>query len=259
MPSSRLAAFAGLVLASTRHRVSATYFGFYGVSPADLNATTAAFSNLFQADSVAEVAVAAALNVTSLLLVYPAFFGAPPGLRPDYKEQWAALEAQARPLVESGAVLGFNLGDELVWNCFDPAAVRAAADLVRASFPRGNGTVVWYNEAAFMGQQPMRNGCGDVVDDFSIPESLDWQVQQAVRERTFVRTAGWLAGCTVVLRASVSEVVRLYAHRDIFCTGHVDVNALTRFVPFDGVACLPGFPSTFTTWTGPWTVGSTGG
>jgi hypothetical protein len=188
---------AGLLLAASTSQVAqrvgaTTYFGFYGVSTDDLNATTAPFSNLFQADNLAEVAVAAALNITSLLLVYPAFFVSPPGLRPDYKEQWAALEAQARPLVESGAVLGFNLGDELVWNCFDPAAVSAAADLVRASFPRGNnGTIVWYNEAAIMAQQPIKNSCGDVVSDFSIPESLDWQVGGA---QTHAQR-GWSAAC----------------------------------------------------------------
>ena len=55
----------------------------------------------------------------SLLLTAPAFFAYGPSrmfLRADYAVAWAALAAEARPLLASGALLGFNLGDELVWN-----------------------------------------------------------------------------------------------------------------------------------------------
>ena len=42
--------------------------------------------------------------------------------------------------------MGFNLGDELVWNCLAPANLTIVADAVRQRFPRGQA-IVWYNEA----------------------------------------------------------------------------------------------------------------
>ena len=140
-PAAPRALVAALLAAASAHGVS--LFGFYS---ADLSAT-ASYSNLFQADSVADVQRAHAAGQHALLLTYDAFFTSVPNrmvLRPDYAAAWDALAAQAAPLLADGSLWGFNLGDELVWNCLDPANLTVAADAVRASFPTA---VIWYNEA----------------------------------------------------------------------------------------------------------------
>jgi hypothetical protein len=67
-------------------------------------------------------------------------------LRADYAARWAALAETARAPLAAGWLLGFNLGDELVWNCLAPANLTIAAEAVRATFPRGTA-ILWYNEA----------------------------------------------------------------------------------------------------------------
>ena len=158
---------AAALLAATSAR-GVSLFGFYS---ADLSAT-AAFSNLFQADSVADVQSAHAAGQRVLLLTYDAFFTSVPSrmvLRPDYEARWAALAAQAAPLLADGSLYGFNLGDELIWNCLDPANLTVAADAVRASFATA---VIWYNEAT----PPLQSGidsCGHTGLNVTVPSSLD--------------------------------------------------------------------------------------
>ena len=158
---------AAALLAATSVR-GVSLFGFYS---ADLSAT-AAFSNLFQADSVADVQSAHAAGQRVLLLTYDAFFTSVPSrmvLRPDYEARWAALAAQAAPLLADGSLYGFNLGDELIWNCLDPANLTVAADAVRASFATA---VIWYNEAT----PPLQSGidsCGHTGLNVTVPSSLD--------------------------------------------------------------------------------------
>ena len=148
-------------------------FGFY----AD-NLTATPYVSVHQADTLADAAAAfAAFKVPSLLSVYGAVFqGAPRRLvlQPQWREQLAALIAAAAPLQQQGAVLGFNLGDELVWNCLAPANLSLVASAVRAQCPRGSCTL-WYNEAAvFKGPStPFSDSCGNPVTDWAIPAALD--------------------------------------------------------------------------------------
>jgi hypothetical protein len=46
------------------------------------------------------------------------------------------------PETPIGTIIGFNLGDELVWNCIPSADVATAAATVRADFPRGSA-LIW--------------------------------------------------------------------------------------------------------------------
>lgn len=50
--------------------------------------------------------------------------------------EWEALAQVSKALLQNGTILGFNLGDELVWNCLEPAQLLTMANAVRASFPR---------------------------------------------------------------------------------------------------------------------------
>lgn len=105
------------------------------------------------------------------------FVGAPRAiiLQPQWRAQLAALVAAAAPDFASGAVVGFNLGDELVWNCLAPSNLTLVADAVRALCPRGK-CVLWYNEAAVFGHPggKFTDSCGNPVEDYTIPASLDW-------------------------------------------------------------------------------------
>lgn len=65
-------------------------------------------------------------------------------LRADWRESWARLAEDAAPLVKNGSLIGFQLGDELLYNGLRFEHLAAAAALVRATFP---SAVVWLNEA----------------------------------------------------------------------------------------------------------------
>lgn len=96
-------------LALTSCLAAPKYFGYYG---ANLTANSQ-YSNLYQADTIAEALAAHAAGQVSLLGVYGAFFtGAINAtvLLPDWEAQWAALAAEAAPHLQSGVILGFNLG-----------------------------------------------------------------------------------------------------------------------------------------------------
>jgi hypothetical protein len=144
------------------------WFGFYS---ADLS-VTAPYSNLFQANSVADAQAAHTLGQTSLLLTFDTFFTTVPRrmiLRPDWQARWQAQAAQVMPLLQSRVISGFNLGDELVWNCLDPSNLTVVANAVRASFPTA---ILWYNEAT----PPLASNvdsCGHNNLNYSIPEALD--------------------------------------------------------------------------------------
>jgi beta-galactosidase len=150
---------------------SLSLFGFYSA-----NLTlTASFSNLYQADTISDAQIAHAAGQKTLLLVYDAFFMSVPNqiiLRPDWSSSWEALATQAAPLVTSGVLYGFNLGDELVWNCLDPVNLTIAANAVRSSFPTSSGAILWYNEATPPLQSDI-DGCGHKNLNFSIPLALD--------------------------------------------------------------------------------------
>ena len=167
---------------------SLAYFGFYSANIS----VNAPYSNLYQASSLDDAAAAHAAGMRSLLLVFDAFFVSAPNalvLRSDYAARWAAMAAAARGPLAAGWLLGFNLGDELVWNCLSPTNLTVAADTVRATFPRG-AAIIWYNEAT----PPLEHdidSCGHTKLGYSIPPSLDWFSTDIYHVDGIV--AGWVA------------------------------------------------------------------
>jgi hypothetical protein len=149
------------------------YFGYY---EADLS-QTGAYSTIYQASSPEDAVQAKTVhNVPSLLLVFDAFFKYIPNrliLRPDWPQAWATVAAQAEPLLVNGTILGFNLGDELVWNCLAPTNLTVVANAVRARFPRGRA-LIWYNEATPPLGSDKKDACGHAVPEYTIPAALDW-------------------------------------------------------------------------------------
>ncbi len=177
---------ASLPSTSSSSSSPAVRFGYYS---ANITAT-APYTTVYQANSLSDAAYAYAATggqARSLLLTYKAFFTSAPGrmiLRPDWQAQWGALAAAAAPFLANGTLLGFNLGDELVWNCLAPANLTVVVDAVRATFPRaaaaaGTGAIIWYNEAAVFPRSSWAtnvDSCGNSISDFSIQAltGLDW-------------------------------------------------------------------------------------
>eukprot|EP00038_Savillea_parva_P026607 m.55291 g.55291 ORF g.55291 m.55291 type:complete len:320 (+) comp7592_c0_seq1:224-1183(+) len=153
--------------------VQPLYLGYYD----GLTSTTAAYTNLELAGTP-EAAVAAhglaTHKIDALLSVRDTFFSGP-GLHPDWESRWSAMVDVGKELLNNGTIIGFNLGDELVWNCIPSSNVSSAAAAVRADFPRGSA-IIWYNEAAFFGRDRsgFENSCKEKVPDYTIPPDLDW-------------------------------------------------------------------------------------
>lgn len=60
-----------------------------------------------------------------------------------------------------------------MWNCLSDESLHLYAQAVRASFPRGYATL-WQNEAAFLGNNPVKDSCGVPHPHYKIPSELDW-------------------------------------------------------------------------------------
>jgi hypothetical protein len=159
-----------LVLCSRASGVD--YFGFYDDDPP----VTAAFTNFHIGDVLPPAEATIAQVLPALLLVQQYFLGCGRVLCTD-RSKWEAALPELRQLLANKTILGFNLGDELVWNTLKPAELVKYADAVRADFPRGQA-ILWYNEAAFFTQGSARSTWTDSaknnVSDYSIPSSLDW-------------------------------------------------------------------------------------
>ena len=110
-------------------------FGFY-----DDNVTATPYANIHQSESLADARANWAAHPTtpSILSVDDVVFTSAPHamiLQTDWREQLSALATAAAPDFLSGAIIGYNLGDELVWNCLAPSNLTLVADAVRALCP----------------------------------------------------------------------------------------------------------------------------
>ena len=164
--------FISLIISLPQSLKASLLFGYY-----EDNLTATPWVSIHQADTIPDATFAFSnFKVPSLLLVYDAVFQQSSSrmiLQPNWYDQLKSLMTAAAPLFSSGALIGYNLGDELVWNCLSPANLTLVVDAVRASCPRGSCTL-WYNEAAVFGSSAgFHDSCGNFVGDFSIPKSLD--------------------------------------------------------------------------------------
>ena len=148
------------------------FFGYY-----EDNITETPFVTLHQGESLNDVnATYSTYGVKSLLSTYNAVFASAPNrmiLQPEWQDQLTALAAAAAPFFVSGALIGYNLGDELVWNCLAPSNLTLVADALRLLCPR-ESCVIWYNEAAVFHTPAFTDSCGNKVTDYLIPSALDW-------------------------------------------------------------------------------------
>ena len=133
-----------------------------GVAPASCEGTTlrylsfwdenryepndfAGWANLGFTRNASSISRGSALGISHLYKVHGVFFsrGDPEHptrgalrLRPDYASRWAEERATTvDALWDAEAIMGFYLGDELVWNGLSVDDVDAAARSIRAAFP----------------------------------------------------------------------------------------------------------------------------
>ena len=70
-------------------------------------------------------------------------------LLPDYQDRWAAAAPGIKALLQntSTGIIGFFLGDEMLWNGLTLVELQTYARAVRATFPPG--TAIIYTNAAW--------------------------------------------------------------------------------------------------------------
>lgn len=150
---------------------SLKYFGFYDDNPPE----TASFTNLRLSVNATEAVAARLVGLDALLNVEDIFFNFQNhSLKQSWRESWDVHATTAAALLQNRSIIGFNLGDELVWNCLLPSAVDAAAEAVRQKFPRGQA-FIWYNEATGpVSNNVQSSGCPKRTFEFTVPSALDW-------------------------------------------------------------------------------------
>ena len=92
-------------------------------------------------------------------------------IRGDWSEAWSHTLSELRPLVESGAVIGVHLGDELVWNNVTWRDLDLVATQVKHDLPN---LVVYYDEGgAPLWSEPCRNINHLECDYPHVPSAID--------------------------------------------------------------------------------------
>lgn len=119
------------------------YMGFYEYAAEDM----ASWTNVGATSNLTAIALGHSLGATQLYSVERLFFeftAAGCQLRSDYESAWTAMVPRLTQLLNDGAIIGFFMGDELVWNGLLVESLATAASLVKKTFPRA---IVWENEA----------------------------------------------------------------------------------------------------------------
>tara|TARA_B110000208_G_scaffold70935_2_gene91331 strand:+ start:799 stop:1782 length:984 start_codon:yes stop_codon:yes gene_type:complete len=179
-----------LIPSSTTATISASYFGFWGPDPP---AAMSGFTNLAFANTPSEVFTNSAHGIESLLKLEDVFVNQSVRwhfrLNDDYEARWATYAAQLAPIIANRTLLGFFLGDELLWNGLTFAEMETYANAVRAAFPRStNGgasasAVIYTNGAwptlfpTMPGEPTSPGNIGAVPNDqlwLRVPTALDW-------------------------------------------------------------------------------------
>eukprot|EP00976_Prorocentrum_cordatum_P043764 885317-Prorocentrum_minimum.AAC.1 len=134
------------------------------------------WANLGFTANITNITAGAKLGLRHLYKATPLFWersGTPKSplrLRADYKEQWEVMWPTLVELYRNGSVVGFVLGDELVWMGVDWGAIETAANLIRHDFP---GAIIWMNEAISV----VRGHCNHfhVCSNFThVPAAISW-------------------------------------------------------------------------------------
>jgi hypothetical protein len=165
------------------------YLGFWGQGPP---AEMQGFTNLAFADNASQAleqrrhGIHALVKSHKFCLNYTTRWHLT--LLPDCRERLAAVSLTFLPLLQNGTVLGFFLGDELLWNGLTFSSLQAYVQLMRAAFPPP--AILYYNEA-WPSLLPTPAGIAQYVGDIGhlpdkqllqfVPRELDWFSVDIVR------------------------------------------------------------------------------
>jgi hypothetical protein len=160
------------------------YFGFWGP---DAAAQMSPFSNLAFANNPAEAIANSKYGIHSLMKLHGVFVNTTTKwhyhLYPDYEARWAAVVPSYKSLLANNSLLGFFLGDELLWNGMTFVELKTYARAVRTAFPTNTGAIIYTNAAwptffpTMPGQKQTFGTLGAVPDAnlwSSVPDELDW-------------------------------------------------------------------------------------
>jgi hypothetical protein len=107
-------------------------------------------------------------NITTLFSIHDTFFSNGKGMRSDWQASWAALQKQLVPLIESGAVSGFFVGDELFPGKITYAdfltTIKALATM-KTKYPH---LVTWENEGGTSWVKYFKDGVPAELDIISL-------------------------------------------------------------------------------------------
>jgi hypothetical protein len=141
------AAAAGAAPPNLTHKFMGWYGG--GAYPGELRGWSNAYMTTHVADLVANRASFSQqlLNVQGVFLYWNYTQKPAPGnqLRPTWRKTLADAAPLWSELLANGTIVGFFLGDELMWNGFPYAELVAYSDAMRAAFP---SAFLWENEAS---------------------------------------------------------------------------------------------------------------
>lgn len=124
----------------------------------------------FTANTTLIEVAAARFGIRSFFAVHDVFFVNGQGMQPDWRGRWTAAQTALRPLIESSALAGFFMGDELIsghkipWSDFSLAL--GAVDQVRQSYSNlSSPLLIWGNEGGTNWPSKVPNG--------TLPSALD--------------------------------------------------------------------------------------
>jgi hypothetical protein len=108
--------------------------------------------------------------------------------RPDAIDRWNAFVPQVEPLIQSGAVVGFFLGDELVWSNITWTQLNLSSSIVKQSFP---SCWIFYNEggAPLWGSYNMNHFH---VDYPFVPPAIDYVSTDDYDDMSAVKNPVWM-------------------------------------------------------------------
>jgi hypothetical protein len=168
----------GLDLANS----SLAYLGFWGP---DQPQQMQSFTNLQFANSAAQAVEQGRHGIHALIKTHGVAINMTTRwhwrLLPDFEQRLRRLEPQLAPLLTNGSLLGFFLGDELLWNGLPFIELQAYSATMRAVF--GHKAVLYENEA-WPSLIPTMKGAGQYAGDLGatpdaelllhVPAELDW-------------------------------------------------------------------------------------
>ena len=114
-------------------------------------------------------------NITSFFAVHDTFFDNGVGLRKDWREAWDALQLKIEPLVQSGTIVGFFVGDELFPGKISFEDFMTCIQALQEMKARYPDLVTWENEGGTSWVDYFQDGLPAELDIISMDDYYMWE------------------------------------------------------------------------------------